>query len=299
MVYFTLMVLVAAVAGVVWFLSKVFNNNSLKPIAIIGGIIFMILISFGFGFHQIESGYIGIVYSFGSIVGQIGEGANFVLPWADVKRETIQITSHKFTKLTCFSSETQDVFVNATLNIRVSPVTVQTLYRTVGPNWFNVIVAPRVAQNFKDEIVKYTSVGVAPNRETIRHDVTRRLEKECGPQSIEIVDLLLDDVDFNPAFKNAIEQKQIATQNALEEQQKVIGERHKADQKIEASRGEGESILVVARSQAKANQELSASLTPALVQYAMIQKISDKIQVMMLPAGQNFILDPSSMINKK
>ena len=34
-----------------------------------------------------------------------------------------------------------------------------------------------------------------------------------------------------------------------------------------------------------------ASLTPDLVRYAMVQKLSDKIQVMMLPSGQNFILD--------
>ena len=55
--------------------------------------------------------------------------------------------------------------------------------------------------------------------------------------------------------------------------------------------------LAIAEKQAEANRKLSESLTPNLVQYSMIQKISDKIQVLILPAGQNFILDPSTLKN--
>ncbi|MFH1207155.1 MAG: prohibitin family protein [Patescibacteria group bacterium] len=255
-------------------------------------------ITFIASFNQIPAGHVGVVYSFGSIIGQIEEGPQFTRPWSTVNEENLQITSHKFTKLICFSSETQEVYVDATLNIRVSPQAIQTLYRNVGPNWFEVIVAPRVPQNFKDETVKYTSVGIAPNREAIRHDVTVRLEKECGPHSIEVTDLLLDNIDFNPEFKQAIEKKQIATQNALEEEQKVVGEKHKADQKIEAARGEGGSILVVAEKQAEANTKLALSLTPQLVQYTLVQKLGDQIEVMILPAGQNFILDPNALMKK-
>jgi len=92
---------------------------------------------------------------------------------------------------------------------------VQQLYRTVGLNFFNVLVESRVIQNFKDETVKYKSVEIAPNRESIRKAVRERLEKELSPFSIEVVDLLLDNIDFNPEFKKAIEDKQIATQRAL------------------------------------------------------------------------------------
>ena len=46
-----------------------------------------------------------------------------------------------------------------------------------------------------------------------------------------------------------------------------------------------------AEKEAEANRKLAASLTSELVRYAMVQKLSDKIQVMMLPSGQNFILD--------
>jgi regulator of protease activity HflC (stomatin/prohibitin superfamily) len=241
--------------------------------------------------HQVPAGHIGVVYEFGGIKGQIGEGLQFVAPWRDVLLANIQVQRRVFDKLNSFSEESQDVFVRASLNVRVSPQAIQQLYRTVGPNFFNVLVESRVIQNFKDETVKYKSVEIAPNRENIRKAVRERLEKELSPFSIEVVDLLLDNIDFNPEFKRAIEDKQIATQRALEEQQKIEGEKHKAQQAIERAKGEGSAILFRAEKEAEANRKLAASLTPELVRYAMVQKLSDKIQVMMLPSGQNFILD--------
>ncbi len=251
----------------------------------------MAFITFFASVHQVPAGHIGVVYEFGGIKGQIGEGLQFVAPWRDVLLANIQVQRRVFDKLNSFSEESQDVFVRACLNVRVSPQTIQQLYRTVGPNFFNVLVESRVIQNFKDETVKYKSVEIAPNREKIRQAVRERLEKELSPFSIEVVDLLLDNIDFNPDFKKAIEDKQIATQRALEEQQKIEGEKHKAQQAIERAKGEGSAILFRAEKEAEANRKLAASLTPELVRYAMVQKLSDKIQVMMLPSGQNFILD--------
>jgi regulator of protease activity HflC (stomatin/prohibitin superfamily) len=251
----------------------------------------MVFITFFSSVHQVPAGHIGVVYEFGGIKGQVGEGLQFVAPWRDVLLANIQVQRRVFDKLNSFSEESQDVFVRASLNVRVSPQTIQQLYRTVGPNFFSVLVESRVIQNFKDETVKYKSVEIAPNRENIRKAVRERLEKELSPFSIEVVDLLLDNIDFNPEFKKAIEDKQIATQRALEEQQKIEGEKHKAQQAIERAKGEGSAILFRAEKEAEANRQLAASLTPELVRYALVQKLSDKIQVMMLPSGQNFILD--------
>lgn len=262
----------------------------LKP----GGVLIlalMVFFTFFASVNQVPAGHIGVVYEFGGIKGQISEGLQFVAPWRNVLLANIQVQRRVFDKLNAFSEESQDVFVRASLNVRVSPQTIQQLYRTVGPNFFNVLVESRVIQNFKDETVKYKSVEIAPNRENIRKAVRERLEKELSPFSIEVVDLLLDNIDFNPEFKKAIEDKQIATQRALEEQQKIEGEKHKAQQAIERAKGEGSAILFRAEKEAEANRKLAASLTPELVRYAMVQKLSDKIQVMMLPSGQNFILD--------
>lgn len=254
--------------------------------------------SFMASVHQIPTGNTGIVYEFGAIKSQVPEGLQFVAPWRSVRIANIQVQSHKFEKLVAFSQETQEVFVDATLNIRISPSAIQRLYREVGPDYFKIIVSPRVLQNFKDETVKYKSVDIAPHREDVRQEVRRRLEGELSSYSIEVTDLLLDNIDFNQNFKNAIEAKQIATQNALEEEQKVVMVRHQAEQALEKAQGEGNAIFAIAERQAAANTKLAESLSPELIQYTMVQKLSDKIEVMLLPTGQNFILG-SDMLRSK
>jgi len=241
--------------------------------------------------YQIKAGHVGVVYSFGAIVDQIGEGLQFIAPWRKMIPANIQVQSHLFTgknRLSSFSSESQDVFVEATLNIRVSPDAVQGLYRTVGPDYFN-----------KDETVGYKSVDIAPNREKIRHSVTERLKKELSPYSIEVPDLLLNNIDFQKEFKKSIEDKQIATQKALEEEQRVQVAKHVAAQSVETAKGEGRAALEKSTLLAEANRKLSASITPELIQYNLVDKLGSKIEVMILPAGQNFILSPEMLKRNK
>ena len=148
--------------------------------------------------HQVPFGHVGLVKQLGAIQGQVSEGLQIIAPWKGLIVANVQVQGHEFERLTAFSKETQDVFVKATLNIRVSPRAIQDLYRNVGPNYFDIVVAPRVEQNFKDVTVGYRSVDIAPNREAIRQAVRAALEEELEPYSIEVVDLLLDDIDFNP-----------------------------------------------------------------------------------------------------
>jgi len=274
------------------------NRLLITNISLLVSIAIIIVATISFSLYQIPAGHIGVVYEFGSIKGQITEGLQFILPYRKVVIANIQVQRHVFGRLESFSIETQTVLVMASLNVKVSPETIQELYRTVGVKWFETLVEPRVSQNFKDEIVKYKSVDIAPNREAIRHTVSEKLKGELSSYSITVVDLLLDNIDFSNAFETSIEAKQIATQRALEEEQKIKIVKNQADQAVEKARGEGNAILSIAEKQAEANRKLSESLTPELVQYSLIQKLGDKIEVMILPAGQNFILD-SSMLKRK
>jgi len=253
-------------------------------------IVLLLLLIITKPFVIVRAGEVGVIYSFGSIIGQVEEGFHLIAPWQFVTHTNIRVQRAVLDRLQSFSQETQDVFVRASLNFQVSPKAVQNLFRTVGPDYYNVLIEPRVAQNFKDETVKYRSVDIAPNRENIRQAVRAKLEKELSPYSIHIVDLLLDNVDFSQEFKRSIENKQIATQKALEEEQLVAPERFKAQQRVEAEKGEGEAKLARAEKEALANQKLAASLTPLLVQQSMIDKLSAKIQLMVVPQGQNFLM---------
>lgn len=246
--------------------------------------------------RQVEAGHVAIVYQFGSIVGQRDEGLQFIAPWQSTRTESIQVQRFRFESVQAFSQETQDVFVVATLNFSVSPNAVQNLYRTVGPSWFDRLVEPRVQDYFKQEVVQYQTVEVAPNRETIRTEVRDRLADDLQQYSITVNDLLLDEIDFQQEFKASIEQKQIATQDALREEERIRQAQAEADQEIESARGEAESVRINAEAQADANRLIGESLSPEVIQFQAVQRLSDRIQIALIPSGQGVIIDPTTLV---
>lgn len=249
--------------------------------------------------YSVPAGHVGLVYSFGAITDQRDEGLQWVAPWKEIKFASIQVQGQKFPKLSAFSEETQDVFVDATINIQVSPKQIQILYREVGPNYFDTLVRPRVLQAFKDETVKYKAVDIAPNRQTIRKIVRERLTEELKTYSITVEDLLMDNISFSSKFQLAIEEKQANTQYALAQRALVESEKAKADQAIETARGTAEAILINAKKQAEANRELAASITPAYIQYLFATKLAPNVNVMMVPSDQKFIMSPDMFTPKK
>lgn len=251
----------------------------------------MTALTLGFSAESIPSGHVGLVYTFGAITDQRPEGLQWVAPWRDVKPASIQTQGRKFEKMTAFSIETQSVTVTATINIRVLPAGIQGLYRDVGADYFNVLIQPRVLQAFKDETVNYSSIDVAPKRDAIRIAVRDVLIRELSGHSIEVQDLLIDDISFGDKFEAAIEEKQTQSQLALAEKEKVGAEKAKADQELEKARGSAGAILITAEKQAEANRKLTESLSPTLIQYIFATKLSPNVNVMMVPSGQNFILD--------
>lgn len=267
-------------------------------VAVAGVVIFFIWVGLHTGIaatKQVEAGHVSIVYEFGQIVGQRGEGLQFIAPWQYTRTESIQVQRRTFDDVNTFSAETQDVFVRATVNYRVSPDAVQELYRSVGPNWFDQLVESRLHNFFKEEMVRYETVDVAPNREAIRASVRAKLETDLAQYSITVVELLIDEIDFQPDFKVAIEQKQIATQDALREQERIVQRRAEAQQAIAVAEGEAEAIRVRAEGQADANRSIAESLTPEVIQFTAVQNLGDNIQIALIPSGQGIIIDPATL----
>jgi regulator of protease activity HflC (stomatin/prohibitin superfamily) len=235
-------------------------------------------------FHSIPAGKVGLVYQFGDIVDQRSAGPAIIWPWQKLREANVQTQRATFDELQSFSSETQDVTIKATINYRVDPEDIQRLYRDVGPEYFDKLVPARVNQLFKDETVKYAAVDIAPNRERIRQNVRGRLAEALSIYSIKIEDLLVDNIRFSPEFTNAIEDKQIATQEA-----------QAAFNRIKKAENEAKALIEEAEGIKKSNAAKRQSLTPLLVQQAAIDKLNPNVQVIMVPSGSNFLF-PQSLL---
>jgi prohibitin 2 len=251
---------------------------------ITGAVVGWLVVVAGWGavrtFHSIPAGHVGVVYQFGGIVGQVGDGFETTWPWQDVKDASIQIQRETYElghDNAAFSQESQDVFASATINFQVLPADIQSLYRNVGPDYQHVLIEQRVFQTFKEETVKFKAVDVAPNRETIRQRVRDRLTEQLKPYSIRVVDFQLGNLDFDQEFKVAVRNKVIAKQKAQQ-----------AQNEVQQARYEAQKVLAAANGQAQANRRLSRSLTPEIVRYALVNKLAPNIQVIAVPSGSIF-----------
>lgn len=249
-------------------------------------------------FHQVDAGHVGVVRTFGGITGQTGSGLVVTWPFQTLEEASVRVERYDVGDIAAFSKETQDVFASVTVNYQVSPRAIQTLYKDVGSQYVDTLLRPRVINFFKETTVNYNTVDIAPNREEIRSTVRDRLKRDLAPFSIDIVDLLVENIDFRQEFKSAIEQKQVATQEALRQQQLIEARKAEAQQKIETARGDAESVRIAAEAQAQANRLLAESLTPEVIQFQALQKLSDNVQIALLPAGQGLIIDPTTLLQQ-
>ncbi len=254
-------------------------------------------------FHSVQAGHVLVVRQFGEIVGQRGDGFQTIAPWQTAEDVSTQVESQRFQmddrggataedairSGPAISEETQPVYAVVTLNYRVSDAAVQQLYTEVGSTFFDKVVAPRVFQVFKNETVKFKSVAVAPNREQIRGGVQAELDRQLAGFSIDVVDFLINDLDFPEEFTAAIERKQVATQDALAARQKVEQSKAEAQQEIERARG-----------QAQAQRLRANALTDRNLQFEALQILKQAPpQIVFLPAGQGNLLDPSTFLRSK
>lgn len=254
-------------------------------------VVFVATLTLGASIKQVPAGHVGLVYTFGDITGQRDAGLQIIAPWQGFKTTSIQ-TQKIRPETTCgnaaieecleaFSEETQNVFIRPTINLSVSPTAVQELFTAVGPDYIDKLVRPRLHQIFKDETVKYVSVEIAPSREGIRKAVRTRLIEELAGFSITVEDLLIDNISFNPAFEDAIEAKQNASQEALKEAELVEAARQRALQKVEEATGEANANTILAQSLREQGN--------FILQFRAIEALADNVRIILLPEDSGLI----------
>jgi regulator of protease activity HflC (stomatin/prohibitin superfamily) len=271
-----------------------YRSQGLLAIGISSGV--FVLATVFFSFAQINTGHVGVVRTFGRISGQINPGISLIAPWQSYDSVNVQVQKQTFDRLAAFSSETQSVKITTTINYSVQPEDARDLIARVGTDWFDRLVPNNLNQAFKDEAVKFKAVDIAPNREPIRSAVLAALRTRLSPYSIRINDLNIDNIEFSPQFEAAIEAKQEATQAALRAQAQVSQAKFEAQSRVAKAQGEADANVAVAEGQAEANRKLNASLSPNVLQYIAIQKLNPKLQIAVLPAGTNSLIDPTKLL---
>lgn len=261
----------------------------------------------------VPTGYTGILTTFGRVEDKtISAGFNFIAPWQNVvkmdnRTQKVQIQT------SAFSSDIQQVDLLLAVNYCIDQSTAQELYRTVGTNYYENIMFPRIQENTKAVFSQYTAENLIAKRDMLSDQVQENTSNDMKRYGITIVSISIEDIDFTDAFTNAVEAKQVAAQEKLTEQtkqeQKTMEEEAAAKRAVIAANAEANKAVIAANAdlevvkiqaeaslfagqrEAEMNQRISEALSDKLIWYYWIKQWNGELPTTVLGEGGNYMLD--------
>ena len=233
-------------------------------------------------------------------------------PWQrivtmDNRTQKVQIET------SAFSSDIQQVDVVMSVNYCIDQETAREMYRTVGKDYYENVMYPRILENTKAVFSQYSAENLVSKRETLSDSIAALTSKDMEQYGITVISIAVEDIDFTDAFTSAVEAKQVAAQNKLtaetEQAQKTMEQQAASERAIIAANAEAEQAVIAANAdlevvkiqaeaslyagqrEAEMNQRISEALTGDLIHYYWIKQWDGKLPTTALGDGGSYIFD--------
>lgn len=243
-------------------MGKIYNVNqkgTTKKI-LFGALVLFIVITLFASFQTIKSGEVGLKVRFGEIVSsQLSEGLNLKVPFIE-KIVKVNIKVQK-TELETESSskDLQTIETYLAVNYHIESGKAGSLYRRVGNNYEETILAPAIKESIKATIAQFTAAEVITKRSEVSAKCKEDLQTKIANYGIIIDNFNITNLTFSEEYSKAIEEKQVA------------------EQKLEKAKLEAEAELVKAQATKKANDLMKESLTDKILTREFIESWDGKL----------------------
>ena len=281
---------------------------------IIGGVVALIVaIILAFSMIKtVPTGYTGILTTFGRVEpNTVSAGVHVIAPWQKIVKLDNR-TQKVSVETDTFSKDIQQVKVSLAVNFCIDQATAQELYKTVGVNYYESVVLPRILENVKAVVAEYSAENLVAKRGELSDEILTRLTDDAAAYGINIISISLEDIDFTDEFTDAVERKQVASQNKLaaetEQAQKTMEEQAAADRavisakakaeqdviaanaELEVTKIQAEAALYAGEKEAEMNKRIAESLTPNLVKYYYIKQWEGVLPKTVLGEDNSFMI---------
>jgi len=208
----------------------------------------------------------------------------------------------------------QQVDLDVSIVFGVNPSSVNQLHLKWQNRFETEFVRP-TSREAAREVVSFFSVEeiYGEKRTEIKSRIFDALKPKFDGNGLLLADVLVRNITFSPEYIKAIEQKQVAFQDAERAKQEAERVRTQAKGQADAAvltaqgesdslaaRARGEATAITLRAQAEAtalgliNEQLQKN--PLLIQYQYVQKLSEKVSVILLPSNSPFLFDAQSLL---
>jgi regulator of protease activity HflC (stomatin/prohibitin superfamily) len=213
-------------------------------------------------------------------------GINFHAPWDNVI--TMDNREQRATfQLEAFSRDIQQVDLQGSINYNIDKATAMNLYKDVGTEYATILIGPRIQEDVKVIIARYTAENLIASRQEAANAIEILIREELAPKGINVISFAIENIDFTDAFESAVEAKQVATQEKqraqTQQEQQTMEAEQAAKRKTIAAQADAEvaqiqadadayAVRVKAEAEAEANKKINASLTTELIDYTKIHQ---------------------------
>lgn len=259
-------------------------------VTVVGAIVCLIVL-FG-SWYQVPTGNVAIVTQFGKVVREGREGLNFKIPLIETAHiMTIQVQKYESPE-DAATHDLQTVTTTIAVNFHLNPDKAREVYTRFGMDYVNTILVPTVSQTLKQVTATHPVDFLIQDRVTPQGEEEKLLQNQWWSPYIGVDAVNLTNFKPSDQYAAAIEQKQVAQQGVQTKLQIQAQAKVDADTAVITAQGIANSKVVAAQAEAQANDLITKSLSPELLQYQYILKLAPGVQTIFLPSGQNqqFIL---------
>ncbi|MCL2082204.1 MAG: prohibitin family protein [Oscillospiraceae bacterium] len=299
-------ILIVLTAGGFALAYKADRGPKRNTLTVLSAVFLVLLAVVPMSIFSVNTGEIGVVKVFGEAKSTVHPGINFRL-WLtdtidiyDVKTRQIDLES-----LQAYSKDAQTVTGRLAVQYQIEQDKVIEINRQYGTiavleEKLKAIIVERAKSVFSDK----GAMLIVESRSALSGEIKERIESSLGAYHVTIGTVALEDISFNEAFENAVEQKMVAEQEKLRSEYDKERAIIKADEQLEVAEREALAAVAKANGDAEALQimqsawsKLSAEVKDAMLRQTFYEKWDGVLPEVM--AGENLDLIIGDYSKKK
>ena len=246
----------------------------------------------------VDSGHRGVLLHWNAVdvtVPPLDEGLHFVVPFQDTV-VNMEVRTLLFVKGTSAASkDLQTVTTEVTVNYHPDPESINILYKEVGLNYQNRIIAPAVEEVVKQVTANYNAEELITKRPAVKSDIEAEITKRLNVYNLITEVISITDFQFSSLFSSAIESKVEAEQKALKAENDLRRIEVEARQRAAQAEGLAAANIAEANGEAEAIKIINEALAqnPNYLEWLKTQAWDGQLPLVVGSGGTPFIQIPT------
>jgi regulator of protease activity HflC (stomatin/prohibitin superfamily) len=235
----------------------------------------------------VDAGHVGVLTQFGAPTNTTYDpGLHFKLP----VMQSVEMFDGRIQKeqveAAAASRDLQSVKSTIAVNFQLDTTKASDVYQTIGTDYKFKVIDPAIQEAFKRATAVYTAEELITKREEVKNLAEKNLSAALEKFYVRIDAFNIVNFDFSEAYNEAIEAKQVASQNVLKAQQELAQRQIDAQKEVVDAAAQYTATVKLAEAQAESQRLQQQSLTQIYLQKLWIDKWDGKLPVYQPSQGE-------------